>query len=227
MPFTVPNVFVNATVIDADKIVENNEALRKYLNTGIVQADIDDASVGTTDIVRGEYSQVSRDHQFTSGDIYTQYRKGDVKSRTYTTGQLKEIDDLGSTIQWLNIPGTGKRFFLEDDATVFFHVYSEVRTPEDQLTDNLILEYSYYTININGSYASDATAYSFEEKSSTLSGLINDGCSTNVCHSRPFSGIYLVALTAGWNEICLAADINSSHSYVGASSSYIEIFYKS
>jgi len=227
MPYTAPNTFVTATPIDAEEIVENNEELRKYLNTDIIQADIDDGTVDTTDIVRGEYFQVTKDHQFTSGDIYSQYRGSQTKDRAYTTGQLKNLDDLGDTYQWLVVPNTGKRFFLEADAMVFYHVYCEVHTGQDQLSDNDIEEYTQYALNINGSAMSDTWGYSFEEKSGALIGAIDDGCSTTACHARPFCGIQMVALTAGWNEISVVANCNSSHSYMGAASTYIEIFYNS
>jgi hypothetical protein len=89
MPFTVPVVFTAATAVSATSLQTNHTALRKYINHGIIQADLVAASVTTTDIVRGEYANVVRDHQFTTGDIFTQFVEVDLFSQSYATSHFR------------------------------------------------------------------------------------------------------------------------------------------
>lgn len=118
MPFTPPTVFTAATAVSATGLESNHTALRKYLNSGIVAADLLPAGVGTTDIVRGEYANVLRDHQFTTGDIFTQFVEVDLFQHSYATSHFKSYDLF--SLKTEAIPNMSKRVIMERDGVIFF-----------------------------------------------------------------------------------------------------------
>jgi hypothetical protein len=121
MPYSAPNVFVAGTPMSGPDLSENNTALRTYLNVGIVAADIPSSSVTTTDIVRGEYVGVTPDHQFTTGDLYTQFIDLLRTNERYFTSHIKPYDLTGVSPYQI-IPDSGKRIVLEKPSDVMFSV---------------------------------------------------------------------------------------------------------
>lgn len=107
--------------MDAADVDENNTALRTYLNVGIVQADIPTNSVGTIDIVRGEFYGILPDHQFTSGDMYTQFIDLLRTNEKYWTSHIKPYDQSAASPYQI-IANSGKRIVLEHQADVIFSV---------------------------------------------------------------------------------------------------------
>ena len=89
MAYSPPNNFSSNTNIQAGELNQNNQALRKYLNKDIQVADYADDSVGTTEVVRGEFYFLTPDHQFTTGDMYTLSKGNESIFRDYFTAQLK------------------------------------------------------------------------------------------------------------------------------------------
>lgn len=121
MAYTPPNVFVASSTIVAADLAENQKALRTYLNVGIIAADIPSASVSTTDIVRGEFYGVVPDHQFTTGDMYTQFIDLLRTNEKYWTAHIKSYD-MGAANPYQIIADSGKRIVLEHTADVIFSV---------------------------------------------------------------------------------------------------------
>lgn len=121
MPYNPPNVFVAGTQMAAATLNENNTALREYINIGIVGADIPDESVTTIDITRGEFVGVVPDHQFTTGDMYTQFIDLLRTNERYFTAHIKPYDLLGDSPYQI-MPDSGKRIVLEQDADVIYSV---------------------------------------------------------------------------------------------------------
>lgn len=121
MPFSAPNVFVANTPMTGATLSANNTALRTYLNVGIVAADLTAATVDTTDIVRGEFFNVTPDHQFTTGDMYTQFIDLLLVNERYFSGHIKPYDMKGDNPYQL-MPESGKRIVLERPADVLFTV---------------------------------------------------------------------------------------------------------
>lgn len=135
MPFSAPNVFVANTPMTGAALSANNTALRTYLNVGIVQADIPAASVSTTDIVRGEFYNVTPDHQFTTGDMYTQFIDLLRVNERYFSAHIKPYDLIGANPYQI-MPESGKRIVLERPADVMFSVaYLGVGDANYQLQD--------------------------------------------------------------------------------------------
>lgn len=121
MSFTPPNVFVANTPMTGADLSANNTALRTYLNVGIAQADITLAAVDTTDIVRGEFFNVTPDFQFTTGDMYTQFIDLLRVNERYFSSHIKPYDMLGDNPYQI-MPESGKRIVLERPADVLFTV---------------------------------------------------------------------------------------------------------
>lgn len=128
----VPTAFTNATPVTAPALNSNNDALRKYINKDIVPADFAADTFTTSDILKGEYYNVVPDHQFTTGDMYTQnllvddnggnrqYYSSTIKTSlgdqnfNNTSGQWNQME------QYQIIAETGKSIYFEgnNSATV-------------------------------------------------------------------------------------------------------------
>ena len=121
MAFVTPNTFTATTTMEAAKVDQNNAALRTYLNVGIVAADIPSNVVNTIDLVRGEFVGVVADHQFTTGDMYTQFIDLLRTNEKYWTGHIKPYD-MSADSPFQIIADSGKRIVLEHAADVIFSV---------------------------------------------------------------------------------------------------------
>jgi hypothetical protein len=133
MAYTPPNVFVSGTTITGATLSGNNTALREYINVGIVGSDIPGVSVTTIDITRGEFVGVVPDHQFTTGDMYTQFTDLLRTTEKYFTAHIKPYDLLGDSPYQI-IADSGKRIVLEQAADVIYSVaYLGVGNPNPEL----------------------------------------------------------------------------------------------
>ena len=67
MACTKAHALTAGTNAEAEKLAENYEDARRYINRDIVAADLAVDSVDFPEIVRGEYSDITGLHQFTFG----------------------------------------------------------------------------------------------------------------------------------------------------------------
>jgi hypothetical protein len=133
MAYTPPNVFVSNTPMTGATLSGNNTALREYINVGIIDADLPAVSVTTIDITRGEFVGVVPDHQFTTGDMYSQFIDLLRTTEKYFTAHIKPYDLLGDSPYQI-IADSGKRIVLEQDADVIYSVaYLGVGNPNAEL----------------------------------------------------------------------------------------------
>lgn len=124
MPFT-PTPFVAATPVTAVDLNANNDAFRKYINKDIVPADYIADTFTTPDFLKGEFANVVPDHQFTTGDMYTQnvLVDDDGGNRQYYSSTIKTtLGDItyahtqgqwGLMDQYQIIAETGKAIYFE------------------------------------------------------------------------------------------------------------------
>tara|TARA_R110000868_G_scaffold141210_3_gene357501 strand:+ start:2360 stop:3226 length:867 start_codon:yes stop_codon:yes gene_type:complete len=121
----VPTPFTAVTPVTASELNANNDAFRKYINKDIIPADYAADTFVTSDILKGEYYNVVPDHQFTTGDMYTQnvlvddnggnrqYYSSTIKTalgdQNYAHGQ----GQWGITEQYQIIAETGKSIYFE------------------------------------------------------------------------------------------------------------------
>lgn len=120
MSWSPPFSFIGGSQVEAPELQQTYDSLRKYINRDIAGTDIMNNSVQTTDIVRGEYYNVTRDHQFTTGDLMTQFVETDQFSRSYASSHTKQWNLFSNN--FLPIPNTGKRLVLEENAECLYTV---------------------------------------------------------------------------------------------------------
>lgn len=116
MAYVPPVVFTTNTPVTADDLNTNNDALRKYINKDVVQSDLAADTFGTTEIVKGEFANVVPDHQFTTGDIYTQNKLANTAvDRAWYTATYKPLlySQWGEKEQYQIIMDTGKSIYFE------------------------------------------------------------------------------------------------------------------
>lgn len=126
MAYTAPNALVSGNPILATDLNGNDDAARKYINKQVNVADLAADKFDTTELVKGEYYNVVPDHQFTTGDVYTQnmISNDNGGNRQYYSSTIKP--NLAS--QWIQIgqyqiiADTGKSIYFEqnnsDDVTI-------------------------------------------------------------------------------------------------------------
>ena len=91
------------------------------MNVAIVDADITTGTVSTIDIVRGEFYGVTDDHQFTTGDMYSQFIDLLKTNERYFTSHIKPYDLTGVSPYQI-MSDSGKRIVLEHPADVLYSV---------------------------------------------------------------------------------------------------------
>ncbi len=232
MSYTPPNAFVAGTQVDAVPVQANFDALRRYINRGIVSADIKDQSVDTTDIVRGEYAQVVRDHQFTTGDIMTAVAELDDYSRAYMTSHFKAYDLYSDKMQ--QIPGMGRRIVMEHDGVIVFSVgAAAIGDRNYQLVAEKKASGIYVQVSSNDRVlandwrpATKGRAYTEDDFNVDVD---NSGNTTaNGTYSRRwYANRYRVTASKGdVVNICLVCDPKSDKMHVTARNMNIEVFYR-
>lgn len=167
MPYVPPIVFTTATPVTADDLNNNNDALRKYINRSVVPADLSGDTFGTTDILKGEFSNVVQDHQFTTGEIYTQNKlANNATERSFYTSTYKPLlySQWGETGQFQIVMDTGKSIYFEGN---------NGQTINNNLAAKLVITghigvrnyYQYVFANING--GGTGSIYDYSQVSTT------------------------------------------------------------
>lgn len=232
MSYTPPNVFIATTQVSATDLQANTEALRKYINRNIIKADVLPASVTTTDIVRGEYANVVRDHQFTSGDVLTNFIDSNVFESNYFTSTWKMYDQYGLKTQ--QVPQIGKRILMERAGTIFFTVAGAFigdsnyeLLPEKKASgiyvqiskEDRVLQTDYIPATKGRCYTEDNVAGDVDTSGNTTS--------TGKFSRRWYCQRYKYSALAGETiNICLVFDPNCDKAHATARNLQVEIFYR-
>jgi hypothetical protein len=147
MPYTKAHALTAGTNAEADKLDENYEDARRYINRDVVKADLGDDSVDFPEIVRGEYSNITGLHQFTFGHSWGNFINRDLRNITPLTGRAKNenLDDWPDqstqsptppneqhvVVMWQTVPNTAIQVELERSALVTYRAWIEVVIPEN------------------------------------------------------------------------------------------------
>lgn len=226
MPYTPAVTYTNAMAISATELNSQHDGLRDYINADITEADIKDASIGTTDIVRGEYFGVTRDHQFTSGDVFTQYHSAQEFDKSYFTGQTKNVYDLNASIQWVGVVDSGKRFYLEGQATIVYHAFVDIVSNANELNFNAVGDGTIIGIQVNDDVKTKEYQHVAFRDGDPITG-VTVGTESGKSRRRPYPLSYMfITSGGGWVNIGLVTDCQTSSGYVQARSVTIEVFYK-
>jgi hypothetical protein len=232
MSYTPPNIFVAGTPVDSAQLQGNFDALRRYINRGIISADIADQSVDTTDIVRGEYANVVRDHQFMTGDVMTSFNEIDDYSRSYLTSHFKTYDLYSDKMQ--QIPSMGRRIVMEGNGTIFFTVGAAIfGDPNYELIADKKASAAYVQISINDRILSTDFRPATRGRTFTEDNVNTDvDTSGNVTNNGKFSRRWYAnryrfdANKGDVVNICLVVDPKCDKAHVSARNMQVEIFYR-
>ena len=119
MALTIPNTFTTKTEIEADKMQENLDTIKEYLNGGIATGDIAAGEwAGTTNFMKGLYHPLNNSYEMMSG-VFQGPSLIDLPAfhPGYAGTFLASLGD--SSTQG---PGCGITFYLDEEADVYFKV---------------------------------------------------------------------------------------------------------
>lgn len=232
MAYTPTNVFTGGTPVRANQLQQNTDGLRRYINREIVQADIDDNSVTTTDIVRGEYVQVVSDHLFTTGDMMTAFNEVDFYNRNYYTSHFKQYDLYSNKM--MQVPNMGRRVVMEHDGHIVFTVSVSARGDANyQLIGEKRENPVYVQISLNDrvlstDYKPATKGRAFNEDDIGTDVSNSGNTTTNGDFSRRWycNRYYYAANKGDVVNICLVVDPKGDRMWSSAANMNVEVFYR-
>ena len=117
MPLTIPNSFTTNTKIEGVKIQQNVDAIKEYLNGGIVATDLNEGEwVATPYIMKGLYFSTDNSYEMVSG-LYKGIPLSEMP--VFNPGYAGLFT---GNIASGPVPGTGISFYLEKEADVHLQI---------------------------------------------------------------------------------------------------------
>lgn len=254
MSYTPPNTFANGSPLLAADLQQNEQELRDYLNTDIIEADLQTSTFSTYDVQEGEAFGVTNDFIFATGDIYSNYSAiadSIPSDRDYHTSTVKRYKPM-EKVRWQSIPTLGKQFYMEDDGDalieISFYVFEDdsdpcrgavfpwVPLPSPGNSRNNGQD-SQFILAIDGSATTaqaQTRAYAFEENGATtisfgqFSIMVGKtGYQGGATGQRKFVTMLYLAknLQQGWHQISVLVNACSEKGFVSSRSLSIECFY--
>jgi len=232
MPFTPPVVVVAGTPVAAADLQTNTSALRLYLNRDIDAADLAVDSVTTTDLVRGEYANVTPDHQFMTGDCYTQFVETDPFTRSHFTAHFKAYDLLDQKLQ--GVPNAAKRFVAEHDGYAVITVSASAvgsrnyELEAKKYSNPLYLQVSKNDRVLVTDYLPATKGRAFTEDEVTNDANASGNVTTGGFRSRRwYTQRYRIPIEGGTvYNVTLTVDPRCDKMYVSSRNLNIELFYR-
>ena len=116
MALNIPNTFTTNTEIEAEEFQENVDAIKKYLNGGIIASDIQTSSkwAEAKHFMKGLYHPIDNEYEMMSG-VFKGPAISDMPAFHPGYGG-KFVADFSDNPD--NIPGAGISFYLEEEADV-------------------------------------------------------------------------------------------------------------
>ena len=127
MALVIPNTFLSGDVIASDKIDENNEDIRLYINNSIQSGDISANTFRPEHIMKGNYRPLTNQYSFVSG---LHGGKNYLLSSRQTTGICHTPSGYGvpKDPQYVWLSNGSINFYLEEDADLLFQWYGQPYT---------------------------------------------------------------------------------------------------
>tara|TARA_R100000152_G_C6780633_1_gene213631 strand:- start:1184 stop:1843 length:660 start_codon:yes stop_codon:yes gene_type:complete len=124
MAYVVPNAFSAGQTIESDKVIENIDALRNYINGSVAASDISTGSewCEPKHVMKGLYNPIQNRYEMQSGisgghPVFPIFHPG------YFSSKFHDYGGSGRGI----VPNMSVDFYLEADAKVFFYFTASVR----------------------------------------------------------------------------------------------------
>jgi len=190
MAYTKPNNFTDGSVLSASDLDGNDQALKKYINQGIIAADLKDNAFDTDDMAVGQYEPITNRYDFTTG-IATGLANGVINTdRAYFTSHVKRARQTDATLKiYQSLFETAPALKLERQADVlitFGGAFISIKNAVQDLgfwDSKVILAYTDDSNNIT--FIEGTRGYSFEEANVATSS----GSGTTPAGSvNPFGG---------------------------------------
>ena len=232
-----PSHTFSTGALNAAQLTTNQQEARDYLNGNILQGDLSTATFSTVDMQPGWPVLINDDYRYITGGIsIIREVSEDATARKYVSGTIKQ-QDITQQVVYIDIPGAGRRIFLEDTSEVVIELmgraiglYDGDRGYYNRITPNPSKVDSRFYIAIDGVVKLKSVCYIFAEgpgaAASTQSALYNSGNEGSGEIIRKPLYIYWaeMSLSAGWHTIQLVCDPRYPSCFVDALSMQIEVF---
>lgn len=197
MAYTVPNTFVNGTTIEADKVAENNDAIRNYVNGGVDVNDISTVSrwVGAKHVMKGLYQPITNEY-----DMELMFSLGTPTFPYFHPGGFgSQFHKLGGSGRE-EVPNTHIDFYLAHDATCFLYYTLSPRplAPLDTASPTSV----FFSVEIDGTTINESQCSFPEQIEANTTGGADEPIVSRY-RRRSYSYQHVMDLTAGQHTINL------------------------
>jgi hypothetical protein len=169
MSFTKPYAYVDGNVLSGANQQLNDDAVKKYVNQGIVFADYADSNIDFDQIQSGELQPITNQYRFVSGEVLGQFSDKEVVNRAYFTSNIKTGRQTSTNpVQYQSIYNTGQTLYLSSTADILITFGGTFISDENEVQgkgkwdSKIALRYRDSTSN-NWETIEGTRSYSFEE----------------------------------------------------------------
>ena len=135
MGYTTTVTFADGNNLDGDDIKTNQKQARDFWNEGIRTADINNASVSSQELQKGDYRSMTNDYSFLSGEVATntktQASSYNDADNVYYSAHIKNESFLTRILERTIIPNTGKTFVMEKAGEAIIDICLDINIPRD------------------------------------------------------------------------------------------------
>jgi len=178
MSYVKPVTFVDGNSLDAADINANDFALKKYINGGIIQTDLDTDAFDTPELSLGEFEPITNEYTFATGIDKGLNTGIEANDRAYFTSNIKKGRQTDNNLYlWTSLYHTAPEVVLQETADVVVtfggtFVSNENTVEANGFWDSMVkLAYTYGNDQAL-TFIEGTRSYTFEETfvTSTISG---------------------------------------------------------
>ena len=119
MAFVKAYNYVDGTVLSGANQQLNDDAVKKYVNQGIVFADYADSNIDFDQIQSGELQPITNQYRFVSGEVLGQAVDKETVNRAYFTSNIKTGRQTAvDPLIYQSIYNTGQTLYLSSTADI-------------------------------------------------------------------------------------------------------------
>lgn len=245
MAFVKPYNYVDGTVLSGANQQLNDDAVKKYVNQGIVFADYADSNIDFDQIQSGELQPITNQYRFVSGEVLGQAVDKETVNRAYFTSNIKTGRQTAvDPLIYQSIYNTGQTLYLSSTADILITFGATFISNENEVQgkgkwdSKISLRYRDSTSN-NWETIEGTRSYSFEETTAVTAAPISatdeslllangygDGVEAYYCLRRWSGWTWVVkGLPAGEYSFIVMINAKVEQGYSSARSFTCEVFY--